>query len=176
MRKIFRFLPQRFRLKVTKIDENKDLDTIKVEKRVDSLQIYESSFPQIKKSKSIASKTVKEDWDDSSNEKILNDENLSLIDRKFKKFLFHKKVNGKQKQIKESWTKKGKSEKRIKNNKTIRIKSSVTSALAMITLEWSAQTSRTRRKNPWILHLVVVHIRWRKFVYDILHYNCWRIP
>ncbi|XP_042973013.1 uncharacterized protein LOC122304816 [Carya illinoinensis] len=49
MRKILRSLPERFRLKVTAIEENKDLDTIKVEELVGSLQTYESSLPQVRK-------------------------------------------------------------------------------------------------------------------------------
>lgn len=49
VRKILRFLPERFRQKVTAIEESKNLDAIKVEELVGSLQTYESSFSNKKR-------------------------------------------------------------------------------------------------------------------------------
>jgi hypothetical protein len=49
VRKILRFLLERFRPKVTAIEESKDLDTIKIEELVGSLQTYKLTFPQLKK-------------------------------------------------------------------------------------------------------------------------------
>lgn len=95
MRKILRFLLERFFSKLTTIKENKDLDIIKVEELVGSLQIY--STLQTRKGKSTTLKTVKEDQENFFNEKNMNDENLELIVRKFRKFLFNKKPNRKQK-------------------------------------------------------------------------------
>jgi hypothetical protein len=45
IRKILRSLPKRFRIKVTKIEESKDLDEMKIEELVGSLQTYELSLP-----------------------------------------------------------------------------------------------------------------------------------
>ncbi|XP_022897819.1 uncharacterized protein LOC111411529 [Olea europaea var. sylvestris] len=41
VRKVLRSLPKRFRPKVTAIEESKDLDTVKIEELVGSLQTYE---------------------------------------------------------------------------------------------------------------------------------------
>lgn len=80
VKKIMRSLLKWFRPKVTAIEEN--LDTMKVEE-----QTYELSLPQLKKVKSIALKTVKEETDDSFDEESLNDEDLTLLVRRFIKFL-----------------------------------------------------------------------------------------
>ncbi|KAG2675601.1 hypothetical protein I3760_12G012400 [Carya illinoinensis] len=78
VRKILRSLPERFRPKVTAIEESKDLDAIKVEELVGSLQTYESSLPQARKGKSIALKTIEENQDDFSDEENFNNEDIDL--------------------------------------------------------------------------------------------------
>ena len=45
VRKILRSLPEIFRAKVTAIEESKDLDDIKVQELIGSLQTYEMSLP-----------------------------------------------------------------------------------------------------------------------------------
>jgi hypothetical protein len=49
VRKVMRFLPERFIPKVTAIKETKDLDTIKIEELVGSFQTYELVLPHPKK-------------------------------------------------------------------------------------------------------------------------------
>jgi len=73
IRKIIRSLPERFRIKVTTIEESKDLEEIKIEELVGDLQTYEPSLPPIKKVKTITLKTSKKkvkvsSKDDSENE------------------------------------------------------------------------------------------------------------
>lgn len=51
VKKIFRSLLERFRIKVTSIEESKDLDDMKIEELVGSLQTYEFSLPLVKKVK-----------------------------------------------------------------------------------------------------------------------------
>ena len=70
VRKILRSLPESFRAKVTTIEESKDLDDIKVQELIGSLQTYELSLPNQRKSKSFALKTVNErvDVHDSSDD------------------------------------------------------------------------------------------------------------
>jgi lipoate-protein ligase A len=46
--KIIRYLPERFRIKVTTIEESKDLEEMKIEELVGSLQTYELSLPQLR--------------------------------------------------------------------------------------------------------------------------------
>ena len=58
VRKILRSLPKSFCAKVTAIKESKDLDDIKVQELIGSLQTYELSLPTQRKSKSFALKTI----------------------------------------------------------------------------------------------------------------------
>jgi hypothetical protein len=51
IRKILRSLPERFRIKVTTIEESKDLEEMKIEELVGSLQTYELPLPLVKKLK-----------------------------------------------------------------------------------------------------------------------------
>ena len=73
VRKILRSLPERFRVKVTTIEESKDLDEIKIQELIDSLQTYELSLPSQRKSKSLTLKTINERMeaqDSSDDDKI----------------------------------------------------------------------------------------------------------
>ena len=60
VRKILRPLLENFCAKVTTIEESKDLDDIKVQELIGSLQTYELSLPNQRKSKSLTLKTVNE--------------------------------------------------------------------------------------------------------------------
>ena len=73
VRKILRSLPESFHAKVTAIEESKDLNDIKVQKLIGSLQTYELSLPNQRKSKSLALKTVNErvDVHDSSDDDVV---------------------------------------------------------------------------------------------------------
>jgi len=57
--KILRYLSEHFRIKVTTIEESKDLEEMKIEELVGSLQTYEMSLPPVKKVKTIALKASK---------------------------------------------------------------------------------------------------------------------
>jgi hypothetical protein len=59
IRKILKSLPKCFRIKMTTIEESKDLYKMKIEELVRSLQIYEYSLPPVKKAKTIALKASK---------------------------------------------------------------------------------------------------------------------
>ena len=74
--KILRSLPESFRAKVTVIVESKDLDDIKVQELISSLQTYELSLPSQRKSKSLALKTINERMeahDSSDEDEVEND-------------------------------------------------------------------------------------------------------
>ena len=60
VRKILRSLPESFRAKVIAIEESKDLDEIKVQELIGSLQTYKLSLPSHKKGKSLALNTINE--------------------------------------------------------------------------------------------------------------------
>ena len=66
-------MPESFRAKVVAIEESKDLDKIKVQKLIGSLQTYELSLPNQRKSKSLALKMINKriEAHDSSNEDVV---------------------------------------------------------------------------------------------------------
>jgi hypothetical protein len=59
IQKILRSFPERFWIKFTTIEESKDLESMKIEELVGSLQTYVYSLPPIKKAKEIALKASK---------------------------------------------------------------------------------------------------------------------
>ncbi|XP_022891832.1 uncharacterized protein LOC111406675 [Olea europaea var. sylvestris] len=91
VRKVLRSLPERFRPKVTVIEESKDLDTVKIEELVRSLQTYELTISQPRKKKSIALNTVREEEFKSSDVETLRDEEIAYFVKKFQKALKGKK-------------------------------------------------------------------------------------
>jgi hypothetical protein len=103
IRKILKSLPERFRIKVTTIEESKDLDEMKIEEMVGSLQTYELSLPPVKKLKTIALKTSKKRVEASSEEESEDVEKAVAIlaknfrrlmkDDRFKKKFFEKPRN-----------------------------------------------------------------------------------
>jgi hypothetical protein len=56
IRKILRSLPERFKIKVTTIEETRDLEEMKIEELVGSLQTYEYSLPPVRRKKLLPSK------------------------------------------------------------------------------------------------------------------------
>ena len=93
VRKILRSLPESFQAKVIAIKESTDLDEIKIQELIGSLQTYELGLPSHKSSKSLTLKTVNERMDDSSNEDDVEKE-VAFLAKNFKKFL-KMKNNGK---------------------------------------------------------------------------------
>ena len=92
VRKILRSLLESFCVKVTAIEESKDLDEIKIQELIDSLQTYELSLPSQRKSKSLALKTVNERLkaQDSSDEDEV-EKDVAYLTKNFCKFLKFKR-------------------------------------------------------------------------------------
>ena len=86
VRKILSSLPESFRAKVTAIEESKDLDEIKIQELIGSLQIYELGLPSHKSSKSLAFKTIAERMENSLEEDDVEKEVVFLA-KNFQKFL-----------------------------------------------------------------------------------------
>ena len=59
VRKILRSLPERFSAKVTTIEESKDVDSLKVDELVGSLQTFEITLESPRKSKSLPQMPLK---------------------------------------------------------------------------------------------------------------------
>ena len=75
-----------FQAKVTTIEESKDLDEIKIQELLRSLQTYELSLPPHKSSKSLTLKTIDERVDESSNNDDVEKE-VSYLAKNFRKIL-----------------------------------------------------------------------------------------
>ena len=88
VRKILLSLPESFHAKVTAIEESKDLDDIKVQELIGSLQTYELSLPNQIKSKFLALKIVNErvDVHDSSDDDAV-EKDVAYLVKNFQKFL-----------------------------------------------------------------------------------------
>ena len=92
VRKILRSLPESFRAKVITIEKSKDLDEIKIQELISSLQAYELSLPSQRKSKSLALKTISErvEAQDSLDENEV-EKKVAYLVKNFRKFLKFKK-------------------------------------------------------------------------------------
>ncbi|XP_038719872.1 uncharacterized protein LOC120012511 [Tripterygium wilfordii] len=106
VRKILISLPKRFTMKVAAIEESKDIDKIKVEELVGSLQTFEASFLKPKKSKGVAYLSTN-DSNDTANE-------LLLLTKSFKKFM----KNRNSKDFKKEESSSSKAEKESKEPKS----------------------------------------------------------
>jgi hypothetical protein len=76
IRKILRSFPERFRVKVTTIEESKDLEEMKIEELVGSFKTYEYSLPPVRNAKTIALKASKA----SKKKSIVSSEEDSDVD------------------------------------------------------------------------------------------------
>jgi hypothetical protein len=99
IRKILKSLPERFRIKVTTIEESKDLEEMKIEELVGSLQTYEYSLPLVRKAKTIAlkaSKASKKNSIVSSDEDFDVDEDaVAMLAKNFERFVKNNKFKKK---------------------------------------------------------------------------------
>ena len=94
VRKVLRSLLERFRAKITAIEESKDTNKIPLTQLAGNLQTYELGLTRIRKSvkgKNITLKAKNSDTDESSDDE--DSKMKSYITRQFKKFM--KNANGK---------------------------------------------------------------------------------
>ena len=102
VRKVLRFLLERFHAKITTIEESKDIDKIPLIKLVGNLQSYELGLTRIGKSgkgksmalkaKSRALKAKSSDTNESSNDE--DSKMKSYITKQFKKFMKNANMKG----------------------------------------------------------------------------------
>jgi hypothetical protein len=76
-------LTTRFRIKVTTIEESKDLEEMKIKELVGSFQTYELSLPTVKKVKTIALKASKKKAKVSSEEDFEKEDVVAMLDKNF---------------------------------------------------------------------------------------------
>jgi hypothetical protein len=104
IRKILRSFPERFRIKVTTIEESKDLEEMKIEELVRSLQTYELSLPPVKKLKTIAVKASKKKVEASFEDGSEDEEKVvAMLAKNFRRLMkddrFKKKFSDKMKRL-----------------------------------------------------------------------------
>jgi len=88
IRKILRSLPKHFRIKVTTIEESKDLEEMKIEELVGSLQTYELSLPPVKKLKTIALMASKKKVEASSQDDSEDEEKaVAMLAKTFRRLM-----------------------------------------------------------------------------------------
>jgi len=81
-------LPERFRIKVTTIKESKDLEEMKIEELVGSLQTYELSLPPVKNLKTIALKASKKKVEASSEDDYEEEEKaVAMLAKNFRRLM-----------------------------------------------------------------------------------------
>ena len=81
VRKVLRFLPERFHVKITIIEESKDIDKITLTVLVGNLQTYELSLTKIgksSKSKRMTLEAKTNDTDESSDDEDFKMKSISL--------------------------------------------------------------------------------------------------
>ena len=93
VRKILRSLPERFRAKVTTIEESKDVDSLKVDELIVSLQTFEMTLGSPRKSKGIALNAIKDEYlgSECENDEKMLDGEVARFARKLKKYMKFKK-------------------------------------------------------------------------------------
>ena len=97
VRKILRFLPQSWEAKVTAIQEAKEMNKISLDELIGNLQAYElrrsSQLKEdTKRDQGLALKALEDDSD-------LDEEDMAMFTRKFKKFFKKAKQNSKKKNL-----------------------------------------------------------------------------
>ena len=95
VRKVLRFLLERFHAKITTIEDSKDIDKIPLTELVGNLQTYEFGSTRIgksSKSKSMALKAKSSDTDESLDDE--DSKTKSYITRQFKNFMKNANAKG----------------------------------------------------------------------------------
>jgi hypothetical protein len=103
IRKILKPLLEHFRIKVTTIEESKDLEEMKIKELVGSLQTYEYSLPPVRKARTIALKAFKASKKksrvSSDEDSDIDEDAVAMLAKNFERFMknnkFKKKVSNK---------------------------------------------------------------------------------
>ena len=85
VRKTLRSLPDRFAIKVAAIEEANDVNTMRLDELIRSLQTFELNLKQNKKKKSIAFRAEEQESDDEGNSN--DDKSFDLLTKNFNNFL-----------------------------------------------------------------------------------------
>ena len=117
VRKIFRSLHEILRAKATAIEESKDVESLKIDELVGSLQTFEMTLGSPKKAREVALNVIKEEslsFKSEDDEKILEGD-FTKFAKKFKKYMKFRKPKKKSKDDKNWKNSIGKEKKRRRN-------------------------------------------------------------
>ena len=117
IRKVLRSLPERFHVKITVIEESKDIDKIPLTELVGNLRTYELRLTRIGKSgkgKSMALKAKSNDTEESSNDEV--SKMKSYITRQFKRYMKNANRKGFNKDCRQSSSSQFKSQNKGKKD------------------------------------------------------------
>jgi len=99
IQKILRSMPKRFKIKVITIEESKDLEEMKIEELVGSLQTYEYSLPPVRKAKTIALKaskaSKKKSRVSSDEDSDIDEDAMAMLAKNFEHFIKNNKFKKK---------------------------------------------------------------------------------
>jgi hypothetical protein len=95
IRKILSSLLEHFRIKVTTIKESKDLEEMKIEELVGSLQTYELSLPPVKKVKTIPFKASKKKAKVSLKKTLRKKDAVAMLAKNFERLMKNDKFKKK---------------------------------------------------------------------------------
>jgi hypothetical protein len=99
IRKILRSLPERFRIKVTTIEESKDQKEMKIEELVRSLQTYKYCLPPVRKAKTIALKAYnaskKKSIVSSDKDSDIDEDAVAMLAKNLERFMKNNKFKKK---------------------------------------------------------------------------------
>lgn len=87
VKKILRSLPMKYHFKKIAIQESKDLNTYNLQELVGNLTTYEMELPDENKSKNIALKVENDIIDESTDDDVVDEDEIDLVTKKFRKFL-----------------------------------------------------------------------------------------
>ena len=119
VRKVLRYLLERFHAKITAIEESKDIDSVLLTELICNLQTYELGLTRLRKgtkSKSMALKAKSNEIDESSNDE--DSKVKSYITRRFKKFMKNANVKSVDRDCKRSSSSHFKSQVRAQLERT----------------------------------------------------------
>jgi ribosomal protein L12E/L44/L45/RPP1/RPP2 len=92
-------VPERFKIKVTTIEESKNLEEKKIDELVRSLQTYQYSLPPVRKAKTIALKATKAPKKKSrvsyDKDSDVDEDTVAMLAKNFERFMKNKKFKKK---------------------------------------------------------------------------------
>ena len=161
VRKVLKYLPERFHAKITTIEESKDIDQIPLTELIGNLQTYELGLSRIRKSsksKSMALKAKSSDIDESSYD---GDSKMkSYITKQFKKFI--KNVNAKG--FDKDWKQSNLFMSNLKNGSQLFFFGVIVNILPSLEVwrnDTSPQTWMEKIFSPLNIHLTKIHFNYK---------------